>query len=200
VVPYLKKDNARSSGDLNISERRDMKEKFEIIDDWVGNFWVELFPVLRGLRSTGIVEIPDENVPRFKSYLEENGVAYQHVTVAELNDERKKRGKDLFLNHRHENLFYIGDEARKVRTLVEGDRDNDFFCVGMMLGYPDCCVAAFFKRGTESVDIACLKRNFPMIAHIPCSPACPRTTEYDYKLRKDKERYLREIEDDRDCL
>jgi hypothetical protein len=176
-----------------------MKKYFEIIDDWVGNFWVEVFPVLRGLRSTAIVEIPNENLSRFKSYLEENGVAYHLTTVAELNEERIKRGKDLFLNHRHENIFYIGDEARKVRTLVEGDLNNDFFCVGMMLGYPDCCVAAFFNRGTESVDIECLKRNFPMIAHIPCSTTCPRTMEYDMKLRRDKERYLIEIADGRSC-
>ncbi|HOC92340.1 MAG TPA: hypothetical protein PKH33_08235 [bacterium] len=177
-----------------------MKEIFEIIDDWVGTFWVEVFPVLRGLRSTGIVEIPDENVSRFKSYLEENDVAYQLITVSELNEERIKRGKDLFLDQQHENIFYIGDEARKVRMLVEGDRDNDFFCVGMMLGYPDCCVATLFKTGTESLDIKALKSNFSMIAHIPCSSTCPRTIEYDSKLKADKERYLEKIANGRNCL
>ncbi len=169
-----------------------MDEMFEDIEIRFPSFWVEIFPVLQGLRSASIVEVPDEDVQHLREYLDCKGVFYQIVTVDELNEKRKNRGKDLFLNRCNDNLFYIADEMRKVRTLVEGDFNNDFFCVGMMLGYPDCCVAEFYKRGTESVDIASLSKKFPMITHIPCSQYCGRTALYDQRLRRDKENFLRE--------
>lgn len=167
-----------------------MSDKFNDIETRIQNFWTEVFPVVRGLRSTGIVEIPADDVPYFREYLDSTGICYMLVTAGELNEERTRRGKDLLRNFLHENLFYIGDEMRKVRTLLEGDRDNDFYCVGLMLGYPDCCVAAFYQRGTESVDATALKNRFPMITHIPCSENCGRTADYNRRVQRDKDQYL----------
>ena len=169
-----------------------MNDPFAEVESRIPSYWTEIFPVVRGLRSTGIVELAEEDVPFFKDFLQARGLSFEMVTAAQFNEERRRRGQDPLRNYYHENLFYIGDELRKVKTLLDCDYNNDFFCVGMMLGYPDCCVAAFFTRGTESMDIEKLKARFSMITHIPCSENCPRTAEYDNRLRAEKERYLME--------
>lgn len=159
----------------------------------IPTFWVEVFPVVRGLRSTGIIEVPDPHVSFFKEYLEREGLFFEMITALDFNKERARRGQDLLMNYIADNLFYIGDEMRKVRTLLECDFNNDFFCVGMMLGYPDCCVAAFFKRGTESVDIPKLKSLYPLITHVPCCETCGKSEEYSHRIQKDIDQFHREM-------
>lgn len=173
-----------------------MSAQFADISRRIPSYWSEVFPVERGLRSTGIIEVEDSGAGYFEEFLMHKNLSYVKIAVSDLNREREKRGQDQLMNYFADNLFYIGDEMRKVRTLVECDYNNDFFCVGMMLGYPDCCVAAFFHRGTESVDAERLRARFSMIAHIPCTENCLRSEEYDRKLVREKEIYLAELSRD----
>jgi hypothetical protein len=174
-----------------------MKNEFADVDRRIPNYWREIFSVERGLRSTGIIEVPDESISYLCKYLDSRKISYEIITAGKLNEERVRRGQDLLMNYHYENLFYIGDEMRKVKTLIEGDYNNDFFCVGMMLGYPDCCIVAFYRRGTESVDVDKLRSGFPLISHVPCSENCVRTAVYNSRLQKDKDMYLAEMANER---
>lgn len=182
----------RPFGHHSSEREKRMSDKFEDVAQRIHTYWTEVFPVERGLRSTGIIEVPDGDVPFFEDFLKSRNLSYIMITADALNQERKKRNQDPLRDYYAENLFYIGDEMRKVKTLLECDYNNDFFCVGMMLGYPDCCVASILQRGTESVDIQKLKGKFTMISHIPCSENCQRSAEYDRRLQDDKAAFLKE--------
>lgn len=169
-----------------------MEIKTNGIEDTIRNYWSEIFPIERGLRSTSIVEVADRDVEFYTEFFNSRGVLFEIVTVKTLNEERAKRKIDPLRDYINENLFYIGDEIRKIKTLIDGDFNNDFFCVGMMLGYPECCISAFFRRGTESIDVDKLKRRFPLITHIPCAENCERTAAYHAKLLKDIEECIQE--------
>ncbi len=165
----------------------------------LNNFWSEIFTVLRGLRPAGIIEVAEPDIPAYEDFFQRNGLFYKMITAAQLNKIRKERKHDTLRNYRNEFLFYIGRDRADVEKLMEADYENDTCSVGILLGYPACCVKKLDSCGLESMNAEVARSRFQYIAHIPCSADCEKTVDYERRVKKEIERYKQAKVQDKTC-
>lgn len=149
--------------------KKRLKEKMKLND--FPTYYLEIYPVINGLKPLSLVEVPIEKFDEFKKLSEKEGLFIEFISYEEFLKKREKFSPDNIADRMPNSIMaYISlnKKIAKLGKFYDITRKEKKF--GKLLGYPDCCV--------KNYNIERIVKKPEFIAYTPCSKDCKATKRY----------------------
>lgn len=152
---------------------------------------LEILSVQVGLRRAALVEPPRALLHYFTEYLSRNSIPFKCVPQDQMHLKRLALGLRPS-GDRNPNavMLYAAADPADVEKLYQLDIRDNSVEMGLLLGYPPCCVNYHQLMKTDPAAYPSWKSHFKYAPHNPCSISCAPTAAMDENLKNLNEKYF----------
>lgn len=134
-------------------------------------YYLEIYPVINGLKPLSLVEVPIEKFDEFKKLSEKEGLFVEFIPYEEFLKKRKEFSSNNIADRMPNSMrayISLNKKIAKLGKFYDINREEKKF--GKLLGYPECCI--------ENYNIERIVKKPKFIAYTPCSKNCKATKRY----------------------